>query len=151
MFRNVHLQRLRGVGQLFKSDGMRRPVSGRDAVRSQVIDVLKAQIKRRPAMNAQHAPSERFAPRECGWKHGDSGYSAGEKLFSATKKKTHYEPRIPLTPTGLLMEAITLRIPPTHCESGSLIASNRHLNVKHSASYQTGAAQCTLTILSISN
>src|SRR6202521_777926 len=29
---------------------MRRPVSGRDAVRSQIIDVLKAQIKRRPAM-----------------------------------------------------------------------------------------------------
>src|ERR1700692_3440890 len=29
---------------------MRRPVSRRDAVRSQVIDVLKAQIKRRPAM-----------------------------------------------------------------------------------------------------
>ena len=28
----------------------RRPVSGRDAVRSQVIDVLKAQMKRRPAM-----------------------------------------------------------------------------------------------------
>jgi hypothetical protein len=27
-------------------DGMRRPVSGRDAVRSQVIDVLKAQIKK---------------------------------------------------------------------------------------------------------
>jgi hypothetical protein len=27
------------------TDGMRRPVSGRDAVRSQVIDVLKAQIK----------------------------------------------------------------------------------------------------------
>src|ERR1700726_2820113 len=38
------------VGQLLKPDGMRRPVSGRDAVRSQVIDVLKAQIKRRPAM-----------------------------------------------------------------------------------------------------
>src|SRR5882724_1862094 len=35
---------------LLKADGMRRPVSGRDAVRSQVIDVLKAQIKRRPAM-----------------------------------------------------------------------------------------------------
>ena len=35
--------------QLLKSDGMRRPVSGRDAERSQVIDVLKAQIKRRPA------------------------------------------------------------------------------------------------------
>ena len=30
---------------LLKSDGMRRPVSGRDAVRSQVIDVLNAQIK----------------------------------------------------------------------------------------------------------
>ena len=29
---------------------MRRPVSERDAIRSQVIDVLKAQIKRRPAM-----------------------------------------------------------------------------------------------------
>jgi len=29
---------------------MRRPVSERDAVRSQVIDVLEAQIKRRPAM-----------------------------------------------------------------------------------------------------
>src|SRR5437899_11184591 len=29
---------------------MRKPVSGRDAARSQVIDVLKAQIKTRPAM-----------------------------------------------------------------------------------------------------
>jgi hypothetical protein len=29
---------------------MRRPVSGRDAVGSQVIDVLEAQIKTRPAM-----------------------------------------------------------------------------------------------------
>src|SRR5438045_5109657 len=29
---------------------MRRPVSGRDAVRSEVIDVVEAQIKRRPAM-----------------------------------------------------------------------------------------------------
>src|SRR5438270_10403594 len=29
---------------------MRRPVSGRDAVSSQVIDVLEAQIKRRPVM-----------------------------------------------------------------------------------------------------
>src|SRR3989440_4501560 len=33
-----------------RTDEMRRPVSGRDAVRSQVIDVLEAQIKRRPAM-----------------------------------------------------------------------------------------------------
>src|SRR5712671_6097613 len=38
------------MSALAKTDGMRRPVSGRDAVRSQVIDVLKAQIKRRPAM-----------------------------------------------------------------------------------------------------
>jgi hypothetical protein len=28
----------------------------------------------------------------------------GRKLFSATNNKTHYEPGIPLTPTGLLME-----------------------------------------------
>ena len=28
-----------------KTDGTRRPVSGRDAVRSQIIDVLKAQLK----------------------------------------------------------------------------------------------------------
>src|SRR5881227_1442331 len=35
---------------LSRTDEMRRPVSGRDAVRSQVIDVLEAQIKRRPAM-----------------------------------------------------------------------------------------------------
>jgi hypothetical protein len=32
------------------TDGVRRPVSGGDAVRSQVIDVLEAQIKRRLAM-----------------------------------------------------------------------------------------------------
>ncbi len=31
------------IGQLSKADGMRRPVSGRDAVGSQVIDVLEAQ------------------------------------------------------------------------------------------------------------
>jgi hypothetical protein len=29
-----------------KPDGMRRPISGRDAVRSQVIDVLEAQDKK---------------------------------------------------------------------------------------------------------
>ena len=40
-----------------------------------------------------------IAPRECEWKHGDSGDSAGEKnLFNETKS------RIDLTPTGLLME-----------------------------------------------
>src|SRR5215472_2355664 len=59
--------------------------------------------------NAQHAPSDEIAPRECGWKHGDSGYSAGQELYRK-EPRTHYEPRIPLTPTGLLMEAITLPI-----------------------------------------
>ena len=49
--------------------------------------------------NAQHAPSERIAPRECEWKHGDSGHSAGEENVP-NKKET----RIDLTPTGLLME-----------------------------------------------
>jgi transposase len=34
----------------WRNQWMRRAVSGRDAVRSQVIDVLEAQIKRRPAM-----------------------------------------------------------------------------------------------------
>jgi hypothetical protein len=29
--------------RLMKSDGMRRPISGRDAIRSQVIDALEAQ------------------------------------------------------------------------------------------------------------
>jgi hypothetical protein len=28
----------------------------------------------------------------------------GKEVFSAKIKNTHYEPRIPLTPTGLLME-----------------------------------------------
>src|SRR5215472_2380140 len=54
--------------------------------------------------NAQHAPSDEIAPRECGWKHGDSGYSAGQELCRK-EPRIHYEPRIPLTPTGLLMEA----------------------------------------------
>jgi hypothetical protein len=26
--------------------------------------------------------AKRIAPRECEWKHGDSGYSAGEKIVS---------------------------------------------------------------------
>src|SRR5215468_1910076 len=43
-----------------------------------------------------------IAPRECGWKHGDSGYSAGETLVSQKPKP------IDLTTTGLLMEAISL-------------------------------------------
>jgi hypothetical protein len=30
----------------YRTDGMRRPVSGRDAVRSQVIDVLKCTDKK---------------------------------------------------------------------------------------------------------
>ena len=43
--------------------------------------------------------AKQIAPRECGWKHGDSGHSAGEEtLFN---KKTEQSD---LTPTGLLME-----------------------------------------------
>src|SRR5208282_3958525 len=51
------------------TDGMRRPVSGRDAVRSQVIDVLKAQIKRRPAMKkvSSSAEQEYFAAETDHW------------------------------------------------------------------------------------
>src|SRR6185437_15376048 len=47
---------------------MRRPVSGRDAIRSQVIDVLKAQIKRRPAMKKVSAvaatPSKKISQQK---------------------------------------------------------------------------------------
>jgi hypothetical protein len=38
-----------------------------------------------------------------------------------------------------------------HCENGSVIASNRHLNVKQAVACQTVAAQYILTIFSISN
>ena len=48
--------------------------------------------------NAQLAPSESIAPRECGWKHGDSGHSAGENFVEQKHTRIH------LTPTGLLME-----------------------------------------------
>jgi hypothetical protein len=53
-------------------------------------------------------------------------------LFSATKKKTHYEPKIPLTPIGLLMEGLYTQNPgsshsecyrdlsPTTCRHGYL-------------------------------
>jgi hypothetical protein len=40
---------------------------------------------------------------------------------------------------------------PPRCEIGSLIASNRHLNVKQPVACQTVAAQYILTISSISN
>jgi len=43
--------------------------------------------------------AKRIAPRECGWKHGDSGERATKK-----KLRKQHESRIPLTPTGLLME-----------------------------------------------
>ena len=54
------------------TDGMRRPVSGRDAVSSQVIDVLEAQIKRRPAMKkisnqSSGAEQEYFAAETDPW------------------------------------------------------------------------------------
>ena len=39
---------------------------------------------------------------------------------------------------------------PPRCEIGSLIASNRHLNVKQPVACQTFAAQYILTISSIS-
>jgi len=47
-----------------------------------------------------HLRATEFAggPRECGWKHGGSGYSAGENLVQLKQKRIH------LTPTGLLME-----------------------------------------------
>ena len=45
-----------------------------------------------------------FAPRECEWKHGDSGYSVKKTFLCDEEQKNRYEPRIPLTPTGLLME-----------------------------------------------
>jgi hypothetical protein len=43
--------------------------------------------------------AKRIAPRECGWKHGDSGQLGGEKNL-VQRSQT----RIILTPTGLLME-----------------------------------------------
>jgi hypothetical protein len=45
--------------------------------------------------NAQHAPSDEIAPRECGWKHGDSGYSAGKELLSAKKQELAMNPEFP--------------------------------------------------------
>src|SRR5580765_1702237 len=45
--------------------------------------------------------AKRIAPRECGWKHGDSGERATKK-----KLRKQHESRIPLTPTGLLMEGL---------------------------------------------
>jgi hypothetical protein len=53
--------------------------------------------------------AKQIAPRECGWKHGDSGHSAGQQtLFHEMKK-------IDLTPTGLLMEGVY-----THLTYGKL-------------------------------
>ena len=49
----------------------------------------------------------KIAPRECGWKHGDSGHSAGEK---ACLRK---EQRIDLTP-AFSWKAITLKFPRSH-------------------------------------
>ena len=31
--------------------------------------------------------AKRIAPRECEWKHGDSGHSAGEKTFLYDKEQ----------------------------------------------------------------
>ena len=35
----------------------------------------------------------------------------GKRTLSAKEPRTHYEPRIPLTPTGLLMEGGNTQIP----------------------------------------
>ena len=43
--------------------------------------------------------ANKVAHRECGWKGGDSGDSAGKK-----QRVQQIPKRIPLTPTGLLME-----------------------------------------------
>jgi len=49
--------------------------------------------------------AKRIAPRECGWKHGDRGYSAEQKNMFMKK------PRFDLTPTGLLMEGVYAQNP----------------------------------------
>ena len=48
--------------------------------------------------------------QECGWKGGDSGDSVGKK-----QRDQQIPKRIPLTPTGLLMEAITSTTPVNEC------------------------------------
>jgi len=50
--------------------------------------------------------AKRIAPRECGWKHGDSGHSAGDKNLVQQSQR-----RIDLTPTGLLMEGHCTQVP----------------------------------------
>jgi hypothetical protein len=124
---------------------MRRPVSGRDAVRSQVIDVLKAQIKRRPAMKkvsiaAAKASRNIFQPKlTIGLDLGDrnSFYCADGSMATAAngreeKRVEQHEPRIPLTPTGLLMEGHFTQNPPgRHFECNRDISTatafpNRH-------------------------
>jgi len=55
--------------------------------------------------------AKRIAPRECGWKHGDSGHSARKKYRDQQKPK-----RIHLTPAGLLMEGHSAQNPPAQNE-----------------------------------
>jgi hypothetical protein len=56
------------------------------------------------------------AHRECGWKGGDSGDSAGKK-----QRDQQISKRIPLTPTGLLMEGDYTNYPaPTVPEADTL-------------------------------
>jgi hypothetical protein len=65
-------------------------------VKRQVANQMAAPAElRTPNMHR----AKRFAPRECGWKHGDSGERAKKK-----KRVEQNETRIHLTPTGLLME-----------------------------------------------
>jgi hypothetical protein len=54
-------------------------------VKRQVANQMAAPAElRTPNMHR----AKRFAPRECEWKHGDSGYSAAEQLFSAKESNS---------------------------------------------------------------
>ena len=62
-------------------------------------------MSERQVANQMAAPAElrtpnmhrakRFAPRECGWKHGDSDYSAGKEFLSANKNQLTMNPEFP--------------------------------------------------------
>jgi hypothetical protein len=62
--------------------------------------------------------AKQIAPRECGWKHGDSGERPKEKPGEQN------EIRIYLTPTGLLMEGDYTQNPlPGHFERNGNFAA----------------------------
>ena len=59
----------------------------------------------------------RIAHQECGWKGGDSGDSAGKK-----QRDLQIPKRIPLTPTGLLMEGRSHSLTHTSGDPGDSLA-----------------------------